>query len=251
MNLDRNVILIIQARMGSKRLPGKSMLDLAGEPLVARIIERVKRCKTFKNIVLAIPNTKENKVLKYIADKYSINVYLGSEDDLLDRYFQAGKLFRADIIARLPADNPTPEPSEIDKLVNFHLQLDRPSFSSNLAPFFNSGYPDGIGIEVFDFCLLKDALNNNDIQKREHVHLNFFNYENEKPVDEEWCPIRTIRCPQEFARPDLVLDVNTKEQYIFMKNLYEYLYPKNNKFTIKDIINWYDNVYRKNKIKSD
>ena len=57
------VVLIIQARMGSKRLPGKSMLDLAGKPLVARIIERVKRCKKINEIVLAIPNTKEDKIL--------------------------------------------------------------------------------------------------------------------------------------------------------------------------------------------
>ena len=246
MNSDKNVILIIQARMGSKRLPGKSMLDLAGKPLVARIIERVKRCKSFNNIVLAIPNTEENKVLKYVAEQYSIDVYMGSEDDLLDRYFQAGRLFQADLIARLPADNPTPEPSEIDKLVNFHLKLDRPSFSSNLSPFYNSGYPDGIGIEVFDFCLLKDALNNDDLQKREHVHLNFFNYEKQKPVNEEWCPVKTINCPREFTRPELVLDVNTEEQYLFMKELYGYLYPRNKFFTIMDTLNWYDNIYTKN-----
>ena len=245
----KKVILIIQARMGSKRLPGKSMMNLAGEPLVGRIIQRVKRCKSFANIVLAIPDNKENIILKELAIRHSIDFFLGSEEDLLDRYYNAAKAFSADIIGRLPADNPTPEPSEIDKLVNFHLKFKRPSFSSNLSPFYDSGYPDGIGIEVFDFSLLEDSLGNKDSRKREHVHLNFFNYANEKPVDEEWCPVRTIKCPEEFARPDLVLDVNTEEQYKYMKNLYEYLYPKNNKFTIKDIINWHDDIYIKNKIK--
>ena len=75
--------------MGSKRLPGKSMLDLAGKPLVARIIERVKRCKNINEIVLAIPNTKEDKVLLEIGKENEISVYQGSENNLLDRYFKA------------------------------------------------------------------------------------------------------------------------------------------------------------------
>jgi len=119
-------------------------------------------------------------------------------------------------------------------------------FSSNLAPFFNSGYPDGIGIEVFDFSLLEEAYHRNkDLLKREHIHLNFFDYKNEKVVDQNWCKVNTIKCPKEFSRPDLILDVNTKEQYLFMKELYEYLYPKDSDFGILDIINWYDNVYSK------
>ena len=241
----KKVILIIQARMGSKRLPGKSMMDLAGEPLVGRIIQRVKRCKSFANIVLAIPDNKENIILKELAIRHSIDFFLGSEEDLLDRYYNAAKAFSADIIGRLPADNPTPEPSEIDKLVDFHLKFKRPSFSSNLSPFYNSGYPDGIGIEVFDFSLIVDSLRNTDLNKREHIHLNFFNYKNEKAVNPEWCPVRTIKCPKKFARPDLILDVNTKDQYIYMKKLYEYLYPKNKDFSIIEIINWHDNIFKK------
>ena len=65
----QKVVLIIQARMGSKRLPGKSMLDLAGKPLVSRIIERVKRCKNVNEIVLAVPNTKADKILLEIGKK--------------------------------------------------------------------------------------------------------------------------------------------------------------------------------------
>lgn len=242
--MNKNVVLIVQARMGSKRLPGKSMFDLAGKPLVGRILERLKRCKAFHKIVLAIPDSEENNILEEVSLKNGIETFRGSENDLLDRYYKAALKYKADIVARLPADNPTPEPSEIDRMVYYHLSLKTPSFSSNLSPFYNSGYPDGIGIEVFDFILLKDALKNNDPQKREHVHLNFFNYENETPVNKIWCPINTIKCPKEFARPELVLDVNTHEQYVFMKNLYEYLYPKDKEFTIKDIIKWHDNIYR-------
>ena len=81
----QKVVLIIQARMGSKRLPGKSMLDLAGKPLVARIIERVKRCKKVNEIVLAVPNTKADKILLEIGKENQISVFEGSENNLLDR----------------------------------------------------------------------------------------------------------------------------------------------------------------------
>ena len=97
----QKVVLIIQARMGSKRLPGKSMLDLAGKPLVARIIERVKRCKKVNEIVLAIPNTKADKILLEIGKKNQISVYEGSENNLLERYFKAAVMKSANFVVRL------------------------------------------------------------------------------------------------------------------------------------------------------
>lgn len=237
-------VLIIQARMGSTRLPGKSMMDLAGEPLVGRILERVKRCVAFDDIVLAIPDTKQDRVLIELGESYGIKVFAGSESDLLDRYYQAAVWSKADIVGRLPADNATPEPSEIDKILRHHLALGRRGFSSNLSVINNSGYPDGIGAEVFDFSLLEEARAcHTDADLREHVHLNFYNYSSGEATKESWCPISTLECPMEFRRPDLVLDVNTQEQYEFMSQLYQYLYPKNSNFHITDTIKWYDNIY--------
>ena len=242
MNKSKRVVLIIQARMGSKRLPGKSMMDLNGAPLVGRILERVKRCKKIDQIILAIPDTWENQPLKKLADDYSIECYMGSENNLVDRYYQAATASKADLIVRIPADNATSEPSEIDRIIDYHLTLGMPGFSSNLAEIYNSGYPDGIGAEIFNYSLLCDVQEKvTDSFRREHVHLNFFNYETGKAVDSEWCPVNTIDCPTKFRRPDLILDVNTMEQYLFMKSLYEELYPKNSNFTILDIIDWYDN----------
>ncbi|MES2510123.1 MAG: hypothetical protein V4625_09345 [Pseudomonadota bacterium] len=240
----KRVVLIIQARMGSERLPGKSMMDLAGAPLVGRILERVKRCTRLDEIVLATADTPENRVLAQLGSDYGVTVFTGSENDLVDRYYQAALASNAEIVGRLPADNATPEPSEIDRIVEHHLSLGRPGFSSNLTVIGDSGYPDGIGAEVFDFSLLADArARHSDRRQREHVHLNFFDYTVQKPVNAEWCPISTVMCPAEFRRPDLVLDVNTLAQYEFMRQLYEYLYPKDANFHITDIIRWYDNVY--------
>ena len=246
MKKNDRVVLILQARMGSSRLPGKSLLDLAGEPLVSRILERVKRCKSVDEIVLAIPKTDSDKVLEAIAISSDVKCFLGSENDLVDRYFHAAQEYQADFVVRLPADNTTPQPEEIDKIIRHHISLNRPGFSSNLSVINNSGYPDGIGAEVFDFKLLEEIHKNvTDPFKREHVHLNFFNYETGEAVDEKWCPISTLDCPSEFRRPDLVLDVNTEQQYEFMRALYEALYPNNPEFSIIDIISWYDNEYSK------
>lgn len=220
-------------------------MDLAGAPLVGRILERVKRCRRLDEVVLAIPDTERDRVLVTLGREYGVTIFAGAENDLVERYYQAALASRADIIGRLPADNATPEPSEIDRIVEHHLSLGRRGFSSNLSVIGDSGYPDGIGAEMFDFSLLEEARerHSNPIQ-REHVHRNFFDYDTQQPVDATWCPISTVKCPAEFRRPDLVLDVNTEMQYEFMRKLYEYLYPRNPDFHITDIIRWYDEVYR-------
>jgi len=233
--------MIIQARMGSSRLPGKSMMPLSGNSLVGHVLERVKRCTKLDEIVLAIPDTDENDPLAEEGVKNNVVVFRGSENDVLDRYINAAKATRAGVIVRLPADNATPEPAEIDKIISHHLSLEIPGFTSNLAEIRKSGYPDGIGAEVFNFQHLIDA-SRRDLtdQQREHVHLNFYNYATNIGVDEKWCPINTVRCPKEFARPDIVLDVNTKQQYLYIRELYQALCPVNPAFTIKDIIDWHD-----------
>lgn len=235
--------LILQARMGSVRLPGKSMMDLAGAPLLARILERVKRCKSVDDIVLAIPASESNDVLANLGKEMGVTVFRGSEDDLVGRYCAAARAVDADVIARLPADNVCPEPTEIDRIIEFHCLENQGGFSSNLSMVFGNGYPDGIGAEVFDLRSLEEIdARLADPRKREHPHLNFFDYSIQKAADPERYPVHTVTCPPEFARPDIVLDVNTDEQYRLMRSLYEYLYPRKPDFHITDVIEWFDRV---------
>ena len=238
------VVLIVQARIGSIRLPGKSLMDLAGKPLVGRVLERVQRCNNIDDIVLAIPNTIENDPLEELAKGYEVNLYRGSEDDLVDRYYQAAKTFNATIVGRLPADNPIPEPYEIDRIIEHHIQSNY-AFSSNLSEVYGNGYPDGIGAEIIDFTALETVWKEcNNPELREHVHLNFFNYIDQKQADKRFS-VGTIECPENFRRPEIILDVNTQEQYEFIKQIYEYLYDDNPYFHITDILNWYDQIYLK------
>ena len=124
------------------------MMDLAGAPLVGRIIERVKRCKKVDEIVLATTQKPEDDVLEELGHSYGISVFRGSENDLVDRYYQAARAFNADVVVRLPADNPCPELSEIDRIIAYHL-TGQSDFSSNLAEVFGNGYPDGLkGVDI-------------------------------------------------------------------------------------------------------
>jgi len=239
--MSQKVVAIIQARMGSQRLPGKSTLKLAGEPLISRILERVIQSESLDEVLLAVPETPENSVLIDIASIYSVKSFTGSENDLLDRYYQAAKNSKADYVVRIPADNPVSHPTEIDKIVSHHISLGRAGFSTNLAEIQNSGYPNGIGAEIFDFALLEGVWGDRkDPTKMEHVHLNFYDYSSQIAIDEAWCPISTVKCPNKWARPDIILDVNTLEQYEYMADLYSDLYPMNPNFTMDEIIPWHD-----------
>ena len=238
------VVLILQARMGSTRLPGKSMMDLAGAPLLARILERVKRCQMVDQIVVATTDKPQDDVLEELTRDSGVEVFRGSENDLVDRYYRAAEAFRADVVGRLPADNPLPEPAEIDRIVRYHL-TGQSEFSSNLAQVFGNGYPDGIGAEMVNMKALEEVWRTaDDPYIREHLHLSFFNYQSQTAVQPEKYRVGTVECPVEFRRPTLVLDVNTAEQYEFIRKLYEYLYPRKPQFHIVDVIDWYDKIYQ-------
>ena len=244
--MSNTVAAIVQARMGSTRLPGKSLMLLAGKPLVGRVIERIRTATKIDKLILAIPDNIENDPLERLGKSYGVQIFRGSEIDLVDRYYNAAKNLSCKYVVRIPADNPVPQGSEIDRIIDHHLSLNRPGFSSNLAEIYGSRYPDGIGAEIFDFELLEEiSADFSDSRKREHVHLNFFDYATQKAVDENWCPISTVHCPSDFARPDIILDVNTQIQFEYMANLYKELYPSNPNFDIKDIIKWHDDNYGK------
>ena len=235
------VVLIIQARMSSTRLPGKSMMPLADKPLVYRMVERLKKCKKVDEIFIATSDQPEDKVLVDLANELGVSSFQGNLLDVRDRYLKTAEKSNADFIIRIPADNPMPDANEIDKLIEFHLEHNPQGFSSNLAQVNNSGYLDGIGAEIFSTKLLQESVarSNSDTVK-EHVHRNFFNYSTQTPVDPIWCPIASPKAPKELRRPDIILDINTMDDYTKIKRIYDHLYPQNPNFTTGDVINFID-----------
>lgn len=237
-------VLILQARMGSTRLPGKSLLDLAGAPLVGRILERVKRVRALDAIVVATTEKPEDTPLVELAGRYGVEAFRGSEGDLVDRYYQAAKAFGAETVARLPADNPCSEPEAFERLFAAH-HAGTHDFTSNVMQVDGNGWPDGIGVEAFTFAALERVWHTvTDAHGREHLAANFYDYVNQRPLPDGRFSVGTVDCPPAWQRPDLVLDVNTPDEYAFIRQLYDDLYPGNPSFHITDIIRWYDSVYQ-------
>ena len=238
-------VLIIQARMGSTRLAGKSLMKLANSSLLQHILDRVSRVKNIDEIVFATSVKEEDNKIEEFCQSQGVACFRGSENDLVDRYYQASIHFEADLILRLPADNPCPEAKEYDRLINYHESQNN-DFSSNICNFRENGYPDGIGVEIFSFKSLERIWRTeSDVIKREHVNLNYYDYGKDRPSNNFNFKIGTIKCPKSYSRPDIVLDINTLEDYNYMKKLFDYAYHIDPSFGIKDIIKWHDNVHIK------
>ena len=124
--------------MNSKRFPNKVISDLSGTPLIERILQRVKKVKKIEKIIIATTKRKEDDILVEIAKSNKVEAFRGSENDLVDRYYQAVKGKNVSHILRLPADNPIPDPLEYDRLINYHLKTDN-DFSSNIMNFMHNG----------------------------------------------------------------------------------------------------------------
>ena len=235
--------LVIQARMNSTRFPNKVMSDLSGAPLIERILQRVKKVKRIGKIIIATTKRKEDNILAEIAKLTKVEIFRGSENDLVDRYYQAVKGKSVGHILRLPADNPIPDPSEYNRLINYHLKTNN-DFSSNICNFMSNGYPDGFGVEIFTVDSLKKIWRNEKRKKfREHIALNFYDYKKDKKNIKFNFKIGTVKCPKKISRPKLVFDVNYYKDYLFIKQIYEYFLPQKKNFTASDVIKWYDKKY--------
>lgn len=159
------VAAIIQARMGSSRLPGKVLRNVAGRPLLAHVLERVLVCKRLDQIIVAAPDTPEDVAVLALADTCGVISFAGSPDDVLDRYYQAVRAYPAEVIVRLTADCPLLDPTEIDRAVlHFmaHAELDYLGMGRT--------YPEGYGTEIFRFEVLERAWREATLpSEREHV----------------------------------------------------------------------------------
>ena len=113
-----NVAAIIQARRGSTRLPDKVFLDLEGKPLIWHVFNRIKDSKFITQYILATTVEEKDNELEKWAIENNILVYRGSENDVLDRYYQAAKKFEADIVVRITADDPLKDLTVLDSVIN-------------------------------------------------------------------------------------------------------------------------------------
>jgi len=159
-------IAIVQARMGSRRLPGKVLLTIGGTPLLGLLLARLSLARELDGIVVATSQESADDCLADYVDSLGYPVYRGSEGDVLDRFFRCATNHKADVIVRITADCPLIDPALVDKVVRLREEAGA-SYASNCG---SPAFPDGLDVEVFTYGALKlSSERAEDPYDREHV----------------------------------------------------------------------------------
>ncbi len=163
------VVALVQARMGSSRFPGKMLAPLAGRPLLAWVLERLKQAHRLDALVLATTDLPRDATLVELAHELGVATFTGSESDVLGRFSQAAQQYEADTVVRVCADNPFIDGAVVDQLVDFYAGSDC-DYACNHLDRLGSGYADGFGAEILSAALLHhlDAVCT-EPRQREHV----------------------------------------------------------------------------------
>ncbi len=200
-------VAIVQARMGSTRFPGKMLARLGDIPLLEWVLRRLARATTLDQIVLATSDSENDNALADLAVRLGVQVYRGSESDVLARFVGAATLSNAVNVVRICADNPFIDPDEVDRLVNFFAQQ-QCDYACNHQDRLGSGYADGFGAEIFTAAILKtiDALAK-EPRHREHATLYLWDHASEYKLT-------AVVAPNDLAFPELRFDVDTPNDLV-------------------------------------
>jgi spore coat polysaccharide biosynthesis protein SpsF (cytidylyltransferase family) len=219
------IVAIVQARMGSTRLPGKVMMEICGKEVLLHIIDRLKACKLLDKIVIATTLSDKDDVIFDAVNNYdkSIGLFRGSEENVLERYYLAAKKFDADIIVRVTSDDPLIDPKGLDLLIQNFLDSDCDYCSNNMIRTF----PLGIDAEVFSYKALEKAWKEAPPFEKEHVTEYIIN-------NQDKFKLINVKNGKDLSHLRWTLDY--PEDFIFIKEVYERLYSKDNIFDMDDIL---------------
>lgn len=217
------VVAIIQARTGSTRLPRKVLRPLRGEPMLARMLERVKAARTLDAVVVATTDKIEDDAIAALAGQCSVSVFRGDERDVLDRMYRAAQEAHAVIVVRLTGDCPLIDPAVIDEVVK--------EFREEGVDYIGtpSNYPEGLDTEVFTFAALERAWQEGKLpSEREHVTPYIKNHP------------ELFRCgswrsgAEDYSH--LHWSVDTEADFRFVSAVYDDLYKNGAIFHMNDIL---------------
>jgi len=199
---------IVQARVSSTRLPGKIMKLLLDKPVLWHVVNRASKARFIREVIVATTTEPEDDVIEDFCKRNKISVFRGSEDDVLDRYYQCAKRYNIRNVVRITADCPLHDPKVIDLVVGEYLKGSC-DYVSNIIKYT---FPDGFDVEVFSFSALKSAWKNAKLpSEREHVTPYIRNNaEFEK---------KNVYSSKQYPIYRLTLD--HPEDYQFIKKIYE------------------------------
>jgi spore coat polysaccharide biosynthesis protein SpsF len=215
---------IIQARVSSTRLPGKTLKDICGHPLIYHIIKRTKKIHGIDRIILATGDKPENRPLLELSENLGIESFTGSEDDVLSRYRGAVENIDCDYVIRITGDNPFTDFESASAALDYCIL-------QNADHCYIAGIPVGTGVEIIKKTAIENAfLNGLKPHHREHVTP----YIKENPDIFKLC---SFKSSLHNPFPDLRLTVDTDKDFILAEILYNALY-KGEPIPLKDIIEY-------------
>jgi spore coat polysaccharide biosynthesis protein SpsF len=211
------IIAIIQARMGSTRLPGKVLMEVNDRPLLAYQLDRISKSKKLDRVVVATSILEVDDAIESFCVDYGVDCYRGSENDVMSRYYDCAKKYNSDIVVRMTADCPFIDPEIIDKVVQ-KFKDDNVDYCGNTVPPDTNRFPDGSDIEVFSMEVLEQAnLEVKDELFREHVTFQF--WQDDKYIssqftqNKDWSAYRiTVDYPEDFEVVRYILNVLNKKR---------------------------------------
>lgn len=173
--MKQKISLFIQARMGSTRLPGKVLKPIGGKPVIRHLLDRLRFVQEADQIAVLLPATPNDDVLaEYLSSISTIDIFRGSEENVLARFYYAAQTFQSDIIVRITADCPFIDPQIVDATIKLFLQTKNCSYASNTI---HRSFPRGLDVEVFSFQALKTAFEKaKDPAEKEHVTLYIYRH---------------------------------------------------------------------------
>ena len=212
------IAALLQARLGSERLPGKVLMDLpqgSGVSMLARVIRRIKKCETLDKVILVTPDKK--LTLTAAEEEIDCSYYEPEKRDVLDEFYVAAETYSVDTIVRITADCPAICPSIVDKIVEWHIQEGRDLTYNRNDNIAYCREIDGIDVEVFPFSVLEKA-HIMAVKPEEREHPTAWMYENTKTS--------MVECGWHIESPEEIkLSVDTQEDYERMCRIYEALGP--------------------------
>jgi spore coat polysaccharide biosynthesis protein SpsF len=208
------VVAIVQARMGSTRLPGKVLKDLEGKTVLTRVTERLRRSTLINELLVATTDSPADDAIVQECRRCSVPVFRGDENDVLDRYFRAAQLSKAEVVVRITADCPLIDPEVTDKTIGAFL-AEKPAYASNCVV---RTYPRGLDTEVMTVQALERAWRMaNQRHEREHVTPYIYEHPNE-------FKIVSVTAEEDFSHHRWTVD--TPEDLEFVRAIYSRLENK-------------------------
>ena len=226
MNKKPKIVAIVQARMGSTRLPGKSLRCILDKPLLKYEIERIRRSSLIDEVIIATSTAPLDQAIVHFCKEEKIPVYCGSEGDVLNRFFEAAKSFHADVIVRICGDCPLIDPNVIDLVIERYLNKSNPK-TDYVSNTLIRTYPRGLDVEVFSYVSLAIAnYEAKHLSEREHVTPYLYNHP-------ERFNLLNVSARSNESHHRWTVD--TEEDFILVSRIIEHLYPLKPLFNQKDV----------------